>query len=323
MTIPHRLRALSLVAVSLACGCADAPASTQTSSSTASVPPAPAASSGATPSVSGAAATASGAPVVPDPRASLTFVREGKPVRDVTIGDLLRDVPAETFTAYDPYYNREKTFRAVPLAAVVKKGFEGADAGLAAQEFVLRARDGYTVPLRGNKVFEAGAYIAFADVDAPGWEPIGPQRANPGPFYVVWRGKDQQDLETHPRPWQLAAIEIARFEDLFPHTAPKGEPEGSGATRGFAIFKEQCVHCHAVNREGGRVGPELNVPKSIVEYRPVDQIKAYIKDPMTFRYGNMPAHPSLKDGDLDDLVSYFSAMKTRKNDPGKKEPAKK
>lgn len=278
--------------------------------------PAAAATSIATPSGSTPAA-----PEV-DEKAALSFVKDGKPVRTLTLGELLRAAPAETFTAYDPYYNREKTFRAVPLADVVRAGFAG-EGALPSQEYVLRARDGYTVPLRGSKVFEAGAYIAFADVLAPGWEPIGPQRANPGPFYVVWRGKDQQSLETHPRPWQLASIEIARFEDLFPHTVPAGEEEGSAAMRGFGIYREQCVHCHAMNREGGRVGPELNVPQSIVEYRPIPQIKAYIRDPMTFRYGNMPAHPSLKDGDLDDLVAYFSAMKERKHDPAKKGAEKK
>jgi mono/diheme cytochrome c family protein len=250
-----------------------------------------------------------------DERASLSFVQGGKAVRDVTLGEVLRDLRAETFTAYDPYYNREKTFRAVPLAEVVKKGFAGVTAPLPEQEYVLRARDGFTVPMRGAKLFEAGAYIAFADVDVPGWEPIGPQRANPGPFYLVWREKNQQSLETHPRPWQLASIEIARFEDVFPHTYPKGQPDRSAAVLGFAIFKEHCVHCHAINREGGRVGPELNVPKSIIEYRPAEQIKAYVRDPLSFRYGNMPAHPFLKDGDLQDLVSYFTAMKDLKHDP--------
>lgn len=258
-----------------------------------------------------------------DERAALSFVSGGKAVRDVTLGELLRDLPAETFTAYDPYYNRDKTFRAVPLADVVRRGFAGVDMPLPAQEYVLRARDGFTVPMRGSKVFEAGAFIAFADVDAPSWEPIGPQRANPGPFYLVWRGKDQQSLETHPRPWQLASIEIARFEDLFPHTLPEGQAAGSPAMRGFAIFQEHCVHCHAVNREGGRVGPELNVPRSIVEYRPIDQIKAYIRDPLSFRHGNMPAHPFLKDGDLDDLVQYFGAMKDHKHDPAPPSPGKK
>lgn len=279
-------------------------------------------SSAALPSGSAAPPAGSAAPIgsaTPlDRTASLSFARDGKPVRSLTLDEILRELPAETFTAYDPYYNRDKTYRAVPLAGVVKVGFAGVDLPLSLQEYVLRAKDGYTVPLRGSKVFEPGAFIAFADVEAPGWEPIGPQQANPGPFYLVWRGKEQQSLETHPRPWQLASIEIARFEDLFPHTAPAGEAAGSPAMRGFVLFKEQCVHCHAVNREGGRVGPDLNVPKSIVEYRPVDQIKAYIRDPAVFRYGNMPAHPFLKDGDLDDLVAYFTAMKDRKHDPARK-----
>jgi len=46
-----------------------------------------------------------------------------------------------------------------------------------------------------------------------------------------------------------------------------------------------------MNREGGRVGPELNVPQSIVEYRPEAQIKAYIRNPLQFRYGHMPPQP--------------------------------
>lgn len=249
-----------------------------------------------------------------DERAALTFVSGGKSVRDVTLGEMLRELPAETFTVYDPYYSREKTFRAVPISALIHKGFSGVELPLPQQEYVLRAKDGYTVPMRGSKLFEAGGYIAFADVDVPAWEPIGPQRANPGPFYLVWRDKGQESLETHPRPWQLASIEIARFEDVFPHTYPKGQAEGSAALRGFAIFKEHCVHCHSINREGGRVGPDLNVPKSIVEYRPLDQIKAYIRDPSSFRYGNMPAHPFLQDNDLTDITTYLSQMKDLKHD---------
>lgn len=278
-------------------------------------PAAPAAKAEGAPAA-GAGATPAGAAI--DERASLSFVRDGKAVRDVSLGELLRDVKEETFTAYDPYYNREKTFRALPLADVVRRGFAGVDAPLPEQQYVLRARDGYTVPIPGAKVFEAGAFLAFADEAPPGWEPIGPRRADPGPFYLVWRGAGQQDLESYPRPWQLVSIEIARFEDLFPHTVPEGLAGGSPAMRGFAIFRENCIHCHAVNREGGRVGPDLNVPKNIIEYRPVDQIQAYIRDPMSFRYGTMPAHPSLKQGDLDDLIAYFGAMKDRKHDPAAK-----
>jgi mono/diheme cytochrome c family protein len=276
----------------------------------------PACSDGVEPSraspVAAASATSSSAPRV-DTSAELTFVKKGSDAKTISLAKLLEKIPAETVTQLDPYYNKTKTYRAVPLAKVLGLAFEGVD--LASQEFVLRARDGYTVPMRGALATEAGAFIAFEDVDVAGWEPIGQQRANPGPFYLVWAKPEQVSLDTHPRPYQLASIEIARFEDLFPRTVPKGIADGEPAARGFRIFKEQCILCHAINRQGGRVGPELNVPQSIVEYRPVEQIKAYIKNPLTFRYSQMPPHPSFSEGDLDDLVGYFTAMKERKDDP--------
>ncbi len=58
------------------------------------------------------------------------------------------------------------------------------------------------------------------------------------------------------------------------------------------------------------------MPRSIVEYRPIEQIKAYIRDPGTFRYTSMPAHPDLSPEDLDALIAYFEVMKTLKHDPG-------
>lgn len=256
----------------------------------------------------------------------LVFKKLDREVKSLDLDAILKAVPSETVRQYDPYYNREKSYRAVPLSHVITLAFSGEE-GLPTKEFVLRALDGYTVPLRGGKVFEEGAYIAFEDLEVPGWEPIGQQKTNPGPFYLVWAKKEQTNLETHPRPYQLASIEIADFEVVFPWTVPRGLAEGSPERRGFAMFREQCVHCHAINRQGGRVGPELNVPKSIVEYRPIDQIKAYIRDPLTFRYSTMPPHPKMSDQDLDDLVSYFKAMKDRKHDdetakqPGSVPPA--
>lgn len=266
------------------------------------------------PAPTGAAPSAS-APAPDDASAAIAFVRDGKPVATRARADLARDVAPETFTAFDPYYNRPKTFRALRLAPLLERAFGEPAAALAALDFVLRAKDGYTVPMPGARLLEPGAYLAIADVDVPGWEPIGPQRANPGPFYLVWRGAEQQKLETHPRPWQLATIEIAPFSATFPHTVPTGVAADAPAAAGFRVFRQRCVACHAVNREGGRVGPDLNVPRSIVEYRPEAQIRAYIRDPRAFRYGNMPAHPDLADADLDALVAYFHAMKDRKHDP--------
>jgi mono/diheme cytochrome c family protein len=257
-----------------------------------------------------AAPTASPSPA----GAEIAFVRDGKTVRTIPRAELEAALPPEQWTAFDPYYNKPKTYRAVPLAGLLERGFGEPAAALAGHDYVLRARDGYAVPLPGKRLLEAGGYVAVADVEVPGWEPIGQERANPGPFYVVWRLPAQQSLDTHPRPWQLASIEIAPFEATYPHTVPPATADAA-ATRGFRIFRDQCLACHAINREGGRVGPDLNVPQSIVEYRPEPQIRAYIRDPRTFRYSNMPAHPAFGEGELDALLAYFRAMRGRKHDP--------
>ena len=249
-------------------------------------------------------------------KAALTFSIEGQALRSLSRDELVAGVPPVTFTAFDPYYNKPKTFRALPLRPLLELGFAGKQVALEESHFVLRAADGYTVPIEGKRLLEGGAHLAIDDLDvSDGWQPIGPRQADPGPFYLVWSGKEQQDLETHPRPWQLVAIEISSFERTFPRTVPSGLAANSPALAGFALFRQQCIHCHAINRQGGSVGPELNVPQSIVEYRPAEQIKAYIKNPLSFRYGNMPPHPGLTDADLDALLAYFVAMSERKQDP--------
>jgi mono/diheme cytochrome c family protein len=159
---------------------------------------------------------------------------------------------------------------------------------------------------------EDGAYVAFEDLDVAGWEPIGPKAANPAPFYLVWSKTEQGNLETHPRPWQLSQIEIMKFEVAYPHTVPGDASEQ--VNEGYTLFREQCFRCHAINREGGRVGPELNVPRNILEYRPEADVRAYIKNPLQYRYGNMPAHPDLTLANMSALMAYLRDMGSHKHD---------
>lgn len=249
----------------------------------------------------------------PEAGAALRFVRPGQPPRTLLLSELVRTIPPVEISTRDPYYGRTKRFRALPVAALLQAGFGPGD--LRDADFVLRARDGYAVPLAGARLLEDGAYVALADLDVPAWEPIGPQRAHPGPLYLIWAHPQQGQLATHPRPWQLAAIEITGGDSLYPHAAPVGLGADAPAALGFRLFRARCIACHAINREGGTVGPDLNVPQSIVEYRPRAQIRAYIRNPRTFRYGAMPAHPDLSDAQLDTLIAYFEAMAARKHDP--------
>lgn len=255
-----------------------------------------------------------------DPAARLRFVRDGKPLATLTVADLERAAKPKDVAVYDPEYDKLKHLTVLPLAAVVKRGFGEDDATLAGKEFVLRAADGYTVPIEGSRLLEDGGALAIADLDVSGWEPVGPRHVDPGPLRVVWLGAGQRDANSYPRPWQLVAIEQARFESVFPHTVPAGQTPGSPAMRGFALFRRDCIHCHAMNREGGHIGPDLNVPQSIVEYRPIAQIRQFIRNPQSFRYSVMPPHPGLSDGDLDDLIAYFQVMAKQKSDSASSRP---
>lgn len=225
-----------------------------------------------------------------------------------TLGQLRAQVPVQTVSGFDPYYQREKRFLALPLEPVLRLGFPGVE--LARQDFLLRASDGYTVPVSGGKLLE-GAFLAFADADGP-WQPIGPRQADPAPWYLVW--SDHTDLLTHPRPWALTRIEAASFEDVFPLLVPASTD--ARVREGFALFRDHCVKCHSLNQQGGRVGPELNVPQNVTEYRDDAFLRAWIRDPQQFRVSVMPPSPGLNDAQLDALLAYLRAMKSQKVLPG-------
>ena len=250
------------------------------------------------------------------PAAELRFVRDGREVGRVDLAALRRGCHERAIEVDDPYYEARKSFRACPLTEVLALGFGTPAASFRGKDVFFRARDGYVKPARGERLVEEGGFVAFADADREaGWEPIDRRGLDPGPFYVVWTKPKQRDTHAYPWPYQLVEIEVADFAHKYPHTVPTTAPAGAAAWEGFAVFRTECIACHAVNGEGGKVGPDLNVPRSIVEYRPVEQLKEYIRDPSAFRYGNMPSHTHLSPAQLDALIAYFQVMRTLKHDP--------
>lgn len=243
---------------------------------------------------------------------AIRFLREGTEVKQATVGEIAAACTLATVDVDDPIAGGRRSYRACPAADVLRFAF--GDAALGTADVFIRTWDGYDQPTPAATLTAEGAYFAVGDA-GPGafrFAPIGPKAVDPGPLRLVWTSPRPGP---HPWPMQITEIEVEDFRAKHPHVLPTSAPRDSPAWHGFEIFRGECIACHAINREGGTTGPDLNVPQSIVEYRPVAQIKAYIKNPRTFRYGNMPAHPDLTDGDLDALVAYFRTMRGLKHDP--------
>lgn len=256
--------------------------------------------------------------------ASLEFLREGK-TRSIERTELAKLCGARRISIEDPYYGRRKSYLACPLLDVLREGFGIAEHELADLDVIFRASDGYAKPSPGGLLTEDGGWLAFTDADrgtveSPAWDPIDRRQVDPAPFYVVWQEAAQRDTHRYPWPYQLVQIELTSMAKLYPLAVPTGAATGSPEFAGYEIFKTQCIACHSINGQGGKVGPDLNVPRSIVEYRPEEQIKQYIRNPVAFRYTSMPAHEHLSEAQLDAVVAYFRAMSRNKRDPGKPTP---
>jgi mono/diheme cytochrome c family protein len=260
---------------------------------------------------------------------SMVFVSPDAESHSISLVNLRAACPEREITVDDPYHGRSMRYFAIPLVCVLDLGFanEGGAESLRGQGLLLKALDGYTRPASGSDLLGppglgSGAALAYGEValmEGPGasprFSPIDRRKVDPAPFYLIWSGRDQNDPHTHPWPYQLGRIEVASFAEAFPKTVPGELADSHPGWSGYTLFQRACAACHAINGQGGKIGPDLNVPRSIVEYRPIDQIKDYIRDPEATRYTSMPAHPDLTDSDLEALISYFRAMSERKQDP--------
>lgn len=239
---------------------------------------------------------------------ALTFYSGDRAALTVGAADLRARKGARIVEIRDPFYGKAKRYRAVPLKDLLTAAYGPSWLENGVGEFFFEALDGYRSHAKTAILAEDGGMLAFEDADAPLWEEMPKERSKPGPFYLVWTGAAQTPDKAYPWPWQLLSVKPAILEDEYPKAVPRNVPSGSRATAGWTLFKSRCISCHAMNGQGGSVGPDLNEPRGITRYHDKDHLKAYIHRASAFRHTKMPDFDELEPRELDDLMAYFDFL---------------
>ena len=222
----------------------------------------------------------------------------------------------EVTTGDDIVYGGAKRYEGYRLRDLLG-GIEDLEALRAAgAEIVFTAEDGYVATMALDDALAADGVVAFRDLDAPvgaDWKTFkqGKTTTTPAPFYLVWPNQDPDDW-AYPWPYQLATIAVEPFAARFGRAVPMG---GDAAVReGFYVFKTYCLKCHSVNLAGGDLGPELNVPRSVTEYRDRAVLKGFIHDIASYRAASkMPSFAELVTAEeVDRVLDYLTHMAAQK-----------
>jgi len=235
-------------------------------------------------------------------------VVQGESKTILKLGELMEKLPKQQFSVYDEAYHAEKNFEGFKLRDILKLSNVEIDQ---VSELTIVCADGYRAVMDINILKKyPDAVISYRQPGAEGdFDPIieGKKVADPAPFYLVWPEKETYGV--FPWPHQVVGIDVSFNEDKYAHLTP-ADTASETVQRGFKLFKGACLACHSINLTGGVIGPELNIPMNITEYREVEYLKKFIRNPDSFRArSRMTGLPDLTDQDIEDAIAYLGYMK--------------
>jgi mono/diheme cytochrome c family protein len=213
--------------------------------------------------------------------------------------------------ADDPVFHRAKTYDAIPLRALLETHTTLRTLDVAQTQLVFECEDGYNPSMPLAMVLGRDAYVALRDHDAPNGQNWVTAQKNGetktvAPFYVVYTNVPAKQYD-YKWPYNLVRMSLVATSKEFAAIYPKDD---NTVVKGYGLFQKNCGTCHALNKVGGKMGPELNYPKSIIDYwRSTDDIKAFVKNPGSYRHASkMPAVTYLTDKELDEIIRYLQYM---------------
>ena len=211
--------------------------------------------------------------------------------------------------SFDPVFKKVKKYEAIPLKPYLEKLINTSNLDTANTEIIFLCKDGYNPSMALSKVMQNEPYLAIRDLDAlEGSNWMDTLQGKWNPFYLIWTNHSEGD-KGYTWPYGLKYLQFKTSDAAYKAAFPLDKEQIAG----FELYKEKCIKCHSMNMIGGVMGPEMNVPKNITEYWEVGDIKAFVKNPYSYRYNSkMPPVADLKEADLDKIIDYIAYMKGQK-----------
>lgn len=214
----------------------------------------------------------------------------------------------------DPVFHSNKNYNAIDFIGLLNTYTSIKNLDIDKYQIIFECEDGYKPMMSLRKFLSAKSFLAVSDRDAPKgklWSTVikDGQEKKIAPFYLVY--KDVSDNDTDFKwPYNITKIHLAPNSENVSFLFPK---EDKKAELGFELFKKNCITCHAINKIGGDMGPELNYPKSVTEYWNKKQLKDFIKNPASFRNNvKMPTITNLKEQEIENIINYLTYMSNHK-----------
>lgn len=211
---------------------------------------------------------------------------------------------------YDHFFKKSKRYRGFPIRPILDSIISSGSFDTTGTVVILECLDGYKPIMDLSKFYgKEQGYIAIKDVDVAEdkeWPDSVSQKFKP--YYLVWDDIKEED-HSYMWPYGLVAMTLVQKDNAYEAAYPPRDI----LMKGFVLYKDNCMKCHAINKIGGTIGPEFNIPKNITEYWRASDIIAYAKQPQSYRLNShMPPVTNLSDAEFMELLRYIKSMKDNK-----------